>query len=47
LGAGRMAHIDHQHFGVGRRHFIGSGVYDDGLDCPYYTSYTLPYTCTY
>src|ERR1700731_3499754 len=45
LGAGRMAHIDHQHFG--RRRFIGSGVYDDGLDCPYYTSYTLPYTCTY
>jgi hypothetical protein len=47
LGAGRMARVDHQHFGVGRRRFIGDGIYDYGLDCPYYTSYTLPYTCTY
>jgi hypothetical protein len=41
-----MAHADHEHFGGGRHRFVG-GVYDDGLDCPYYTSYTPPYTCTY
>ena len=46
FGAGRMAHVGHEHFGVGRRRF-GGGFYDYGLDCPYYGSYTWPYTCTY
>jgi hypothetical protein len=23
------------------------GLYDDGLDCPYYQTYTSPYTCDY
>jgi hypothetical protein len=42
-----MAHVGHEHFGAGRRHFDG-GYYDDyGLDCPYYRTYTWPYTCTY
>jgi hypothetical protein len=41
-----MAHAGREHFG-GRRHFIGGGFYDDGLACPYYTSYTWPYACTY
>jgi hypothetical protein len=34
------------HFGGGRR-FIGGGLYGDGLDCPYYDSYTSPYSCDY
>jgi len=47
LGAGRMAQMGHDHFGVGRRHFVG-GLYDYGLGCPYYDqSYTPPYNCTY
>jgi hypothetical protein len=41
-----MAHVGHEHFGGGRR-FINRGFYGDGLDCPYYSSYTWPYTCTY
>jgi hypothetical protein len=42
-----MAHANHEHFGVGGRRFVGGEIYDDdGLDCPYYTSYTPPYTCT-
>jgi hypothetical protein len=48
--AGAMAHVGHEHFGhehFGRHRFIGGGIYDDGLDCPYYTSTTWPYTCTY
>jgi hypothetical protein len=40
---GRIAGLGRDHFGVGRRHFGA----DYGLDCPYYTSYTSPYTCTY
>jgi hypothetical protein len=44
FGAGQMAHVDH--FGGGRR-FIGRGLYGDGLDCPYYDSYTSPYACDY
>jgi hypothetical protein len=43
-----MAHMGHDHFGVGRRRFVGG--YDYGLDCPYnpnYTSRTWPYTCSY
>jgi hypothetical protein len=47
--AGQMAHVGHENFGMGRRHFVG-GVYDYGLDCRYnpdYTSSTWPYTCTY
>jgi hypothetical protein len=46
-GAGPMAHAGHEGFGAGRRHFVSGGVYDDGLDCPYYLSYTPPYTCAY
>jgi hypothetical protein len=42
-----MAHAGHEHFGAGRRRFIGNGFYDDGFGCPYYQSYTWPYTCTY
>jgi hypothetical protein len=44
FGGGRMAHLDHHHFG---RRYFGGGYYDNGLDCPYYRSYTWPYTCTY
>ena len=48
FGAGRMAHVGHEHFDGGRRHFVRRGSYDYGLDCPYYGSYyTWPYTCTY
>jgi hypothetical protein len=47
FGAGPMAHAGHEGFGAGRRHFVSGGVYDDGLDCPYYLSYTPPYTCAY
>jgi hypothetical protein len=50
LGGAHMAHVGHEHFGVGRRHFVGGGIYDYGLDCPYkpnYTSSTWPYTCAY
>ena len=42
--------VGHEHFGAGRRRFVGGGYYGDGLDCPYnpyYTSYNWPYTCTY
>jgi hypothetical protein len=46
VGAGLMAHAGHEHFGGGRHRFVG-GEIDDGFDCPYYTSYTPPYTCTY
>jgi hypothetical protein len=46
FGAGPMAHVGPEHFGGGRR-FIGRGLYGDGLDCPYYDSYTSPYTCDY
>jgi hypothetical protein len=48
FGAGRMAHVDQGHLGVGRRHFVSRGIYDyDSFGCPYDTSYTPPYTCTY
>ena len=46
FGAGPMAHVGHENFGGGRR-FIGRGLYGDGLDCPYYDSYTSPYICDY
>jgi hypothetical protein len=46
FGGGAMAHAGHERFGGGRR-FIGRGLYGDGLDCPYYDSYTWPYSCTY
>jgi hypothetical protein len=32
---------------MGRRHFTGTGIYDDDLGCPYYPAYTAPYYCTY
>jgi hypothetical protein len=41
-----MTHANHEHFGVGGRRFVGGEIYDDGLGCAYYTSYTPPYTCT-
>jgi hypothetical protein len=47
FGAGQMARMGHDHAGVGRRRFVGGGFYDGGLDCPYYTSNTWPYTCPY
>jgi hypothetical protein len=46
FGAGSMAHVGHEHFGGGGR-FVNRGFYGDGLDCPYYSSYSWPYTCTY
>jgi hypothetical protein len=46
-GMGHTAGIGRDHFGVARRHFGAGGIYDYGLDCPYYTSYIPPYTCTY
>ncbi len=42
-----MNHAGHDHFDAGRRHFIGSGLYDDEFDCPYYRSNTSPLSCTY
>jgi hypothetical protein len=42
-----MAGMRGDRFGAGRRHFVGGGLYDYGLDCPYNESYSLPYTCTY
>ncbi|HUE17515.1 MAG TPA: hypothetical protein VMR25_25405, partial [Planctomycetaceae bacterium] len=50
FGAGQMVHVGHEHLGVGRRRFVGDGVDDYGLYCPYYPNYastTWPYTCTY
>jgi hypothetical protein len=47
VGAGLMAHANHEHFGVGGRRIVGSEIDGDGLACPYDTSYTPPYTCTY
>jgi hypothetical protein len=44
---GHIAGIGRDHLGMGRRHFAGRGIYDDGLGCPYYTAYTAPYDCTY
>jgi hypothetical protein len=46
-GMGHIAGIGRDHFGVARRHFGARGIYDYGLDCPYYTSDIPPYTCTY
>jgi hypothetical protein len=43
-----MAGMGHDHFGAGRRHFVGG--YGYGLGCPYYP-YDLSYNsdpyCTY
>jgi hypothetical protein len=30
-----------------RRDLVRGGLPDYGLGCPYYTSYSLPYNCTY
>jgi hypothetical protein len=46
LRGGHMAGMRGEHFG-GRRHFARGGLYDYGLDCPYYQTYTSPYTCDY
>jgi hypothetical protein len=47
LGGGQaVAHVDDEHFGMGRRRF-DSGIYDPvGPDCPNDTPYPTPYTCT-
>jgi hypothetical protein len=42
-----MAGMRGEHFGGGRRHFARGGLYDYGLGCPYYQTYTWPYTCDY
>ncbi|WP_291578096.1 hypothetical protein [Bradyrhizobium sp.] len=49
FGAGQLAHVGHEHYGAGRRRFVGGGLYDDGLGCPYYdyTSSMWPYNCAY
>jgi hypothetical protein len=39
-----MAGVRRDHFGHGRRNFVGG---DYGLGCPYYTRYSWPYTCNY
>jgi hypothetical protein len=39
-----MARVDRGHLGFGRRRY---GLYNDGLDCPYYDFYTTPYYCAY
>ncbi len=44
FSGGRMAGMGRDHYGYGRR--FGGGYYDYGT-CPYYTSYSWPYTCTY
>lgn len=41
----RVAHMGHEHFGARRGRF--GGMYDDGLGCPYYPTYTPPYNCIY
>ena len=46
-GGGHMAGMRGEHFGGGRRHFARGGLYDYGLGCPYYQTYTSPYTCDY
>jgi hypothetical protein len=45
LGGDRVAGMGHDHFGAGRGRF--GGMYDDGLGCPYYRTYTPPYNCIY
>jgi hypothetical protein len=47
FGGGHMAGMRGEHSGGGRRHFARGGLYDDGLGCPYYQTYTSPYTCDY
>ena len=43
----RFAGVRGDHFG-GRRRFGGGYYgYGYGLDCPYYSSFNWPYTCTY
>jgi len=41
-GMGHTAGIGRDHFGVARRHFGAGGIYDYGLDCPYYTPTSRP-----
>jgi hypothetical protein len=45
FGGDHVAGLSHDHFGAGRNRF--GGMYDDGLDCPYYRTYTSPYACNY
>jgi hypothetical protein len=45
FGGGHMAGMHRDHFGHGRRRFVGGGDY--GLGCPYYTPDSWPYTCNY
>jgi hypothetical protein len=44
VGGDHVGDMGHDHFGGGRRF---GGMYDDGLDCPYYRTYTSPYNCMY
>jgi hypothetical protein len=44
---GHIAGIGRAQFGMGKRHFAGTGIYNDDLGCPYYPSYTAPTYCTY
>jgi hypothetical protein len=40
-----VAGMGHDHFGARRGRF--GGMYDYGLDCPYYRTTTPPYNCIY
>jgi hypothetical protein len=45
FGGDRVAGMGHDHFRAGRGRF--AGIYDYGLDCPYYRTINPPYTCNY
>lgn len=45
FGGSHVAGMSHDHFGAGRGRF--RGMYDYGLDCPYYRTITPPYNCIY
>jgi hypothetical protein len=45
IGGDHVARMGHDHLGAGRHRF--NGLYDDGLDCPYYPTHTPPYNCIY
>jgi hypothetical protein len=42
-----VAGVRGDHFGYRGRRFARGGFYGYGLGCPYYTSYTWPYSCAY
>jgi hypothetical protein len=45
FAGGHVAGMGHDHFGARRGRF--GGMYDYGLDCPYYQTTTPPYNCIY